>query len=345
VNDEFAGDSSKYLCIVHTHIHTHTHTHIHTHSLSHSHTHTHAHTQTHYYTQVWVNDEFVGTIADIVGPCRFGMQMLTREDAVSVQRESNVTFTSLLRAAQGARESEARVSRSSFHAGRRGLQGLQGYDMALLQCPFRPSLLLHVLPHASLLTLSQDGLLRRLQPHAVVFYQGEGARRLSEPGRRLQSRSQTHSLPPVPDLPFFLVLSGHLRVVSKQQPRPGAAEANDEEEEVWEDICMVGEGEVIGEEHVLWTEARAFALIAASPASVVAFSRSLVQPLLDSAEVTHELQDLLEERLYLVEEALLEMHGTREDGKSGKEMEQEEASLLLEQAQLQQRRSTLATSR
>ena len=96
---------------------------------------------------------------------------------------------------------------------------------------------------------------------------------------------------------------------------------------------------------MLWTEARAFALIAASPASVVAFSRSLVQPLLDSAEVTHELQDLLEERLYLVEEALLEMHGTREDGKSGKEREQEKASLLLEQAQLQQRLSVLATSR
>ena len=188
-------------------------------------------------------------------------------------------------------------------------------------------------------------LLRRLQPHAVVFYQGEGARRPPEPGRRRKSRSQTHSLPPAPDLPFFLVLSGHLRVVSKQQPRPGAAEANDEEDEVWEDICMVGEGEVIGEEHVLWTEARAFALIAAGPASVVAFSASLVQPLLDSAEVTHELQDLLEERLDLVEETLLEMPGRGEDGKSGKEREQEKASLLLEQAQLQQRLSVLATSR
>ena len=134
-------------------------------------------------------------------------------------------------------------------------------------------------------------------------------------------------------------------MVSKQQPRPGAAEANDEEDEVWEDICMVGEGEVIGEEHVLWTEARAFALIAAGPASVVAFSASLVQPLLDSAEVTHELQDLLEERLDLVEETLLEMPGRGEDGKSGKEREQEKASLLLEQAQLQQRLSVLATSR
>ena len=54
----------------------------------------------HYYTQVWVNDEFVGTIADMVGPCRFAMQMLTRDDAVSMLRESSVTFTSLLRAAR-----------------------------------------------------------------------------------------------------------------------------------------------------------------------------------------------------------------------------------------------------
>ena len=292
--------------------------------------------------QVWVNDEFVGTIADIVGPCRFAMQMLTRDDAVSVLRESNAIFTSLLRAAQRARESEACVSRSSFHAGRQGLQGMQGYEMVLLQCPFRPSLLLHVLPQASLRTLSQNGLLRRLQPHAVVFYQGQGARRPPEPWRRRQSRSETNSLPPVPDLPFFLVLSGHLRVVSKQQPRTGAAEENDEEEEVWEDICMVGEGEVLGEEHVLWTEARAFALIAATPASVVAFSRSLVQPLLDSAEVSHELQDLLEERLDLVQGKI---HATGEDGQRGQEREQEKSSLLLEQAQLQQRLSVLATSR
>jgi hypothetical protein len=53
----------------------------------------------------------------------------------------------------------------------------------------------------------------------------------------------------------------------------------------------------------------------------------------------------LEENLDLVEETLLEMHGRGEDGKSGKEREQEKASLLLEQAQLQQRLSVLATSR
>ena len=128
-----------------------------------------------------------------------------------------------------------------------GLQGLQGLttvsvpSVARARCScFTCSRML-----ASARCLRR-ALLRRLQPHAVVFYQGEGARRPPEPGRRRKSRSQTHSLPPAPDLPFFLVLSGHLRVVSKQQPRPGAAEANDEEDEVWEDICMVGEGEVSG---------------------------------------------------------------------------------------------------
>ena len=71
----------------------------------------------------------------------------------------------------------------------------------------------------------------------------------------------------------------------------------------------------------------------------------MLTPFRRHGPLTHELQDLLEENLDLVEETLLEMHGRGEDGKSGKEREQEKASLLLEQAQLQQRLSVLATSR
>jgi CRP-like cAMP-binding protein len=81
-------------------------------------------------------------------------------------------------------------------------------------------------------------------------------------------------------------------------------EVEEEEEEVWEQIAELVEEEVVGEENLLFDEARAHALVTSSETVLMTFTRAQVEEMLRRPEVTEELDDLVAEMLDQVESQL-----------------------------------------